>query len=197
MGEAIMPTRCPLAVAATSRIGRWLSLTSLVSWFPGGLVVAQHQPGQDSLGRANAHAGHNQHVMGDSAFSALQERGGRIMGVDQHRSAHRFDALPDGGRIELQSLAGDSADVAQIRRHFGEIHAAFVAGDFSTPLAVHATLVPGTALMAQRKDRIRYTLRELPRGAELRLMTEHPEVARAIHEFLAFQRGEHRAPGKE
>jgi len=191
-----MRTRLPLPVAPASRIG-WLSLAALLMWLPGLPVSAQQQPGRDSLVKAGAHAGHEHHVTGDSAFSALQERGGRIMGVDQYRSAHRFDALPDGGRIELQSLTDDSADVAQIRRHFREIQAAFVAGDFSTPLAVHATLVPGTAVMAMRKDRIRYELRDLPKGAELQLTTEDPEVARAIHEFLAFQRGEHRSPGRE
>ena len=38
----------------------------------------------------------------DSAFAALQERGSaaEAMGVDQYASAHLFDDLPDGGRIE-------------------------------------------------------------------------------------------------
>lgn len=176
--------------------GRWFPLAALVLWAVGQPAAAQ-QPVHDTLARSGDHTGHHQHGTGDSAFSALQERGGRIMRVDQYQSVHRFDALPDGGRIELQSLAGDSADVAQIRRHFGEIHALFVAGDFSTPMAVHATAVPGTGVMAERRSRIRYTLRDLPNGAELRLTTTDPEVVRAIHEFLAFQRGEHRAPGRE
>src|ERR1051325_8166932 len=55
----------------------------------------------------------------DSAFAAVQARGAdpQAMGVDQYTSVHRFDTLPDGGRIELQRNVDDSAGVAQIRRH--------------------------------------------------------------------------------
>jgi hypothetical protein len=43
------------------------------------------------------------------------------MGVDQYTSVHRFDALPDGGRIELQRAHDDSAGVAQIREHLRQV----------------------------------------------------------------------------
>ena len=75
----------------------------------------------------------------DSAFAALQARGAdpRAMGVDQYTSVHRFDALPDGGRIELQRAVDDSAGVAQIRSHLRAIAVAFATGDFGTPAFVH------------------------------------------------------------
>src|SRR5256885_7338898 len=69
----------------------------------------------------------------DTAFSALQTRGKMAMGVDQYESAHRFDALADGGRISLQMKDADSLAVAQIRAHLKLIQHAFRAGDFSTP----------------------------------------------------------------
>jgi hypothetical protein len=59
---------------------------------------------------------------------------------------------------------------------------------------VHDGEVPGTAVMVKRKDRIRYVRRVLPRGAELRLLTSDRAAIRAIHEFLEFQRREHRTP---
>src|SRR5690242_13928585 len=71
----------------------------------------------------------------DSAFAAMQERGKAAMGVDQYASTHRFDALKDGGRIELIRNDGDSTDVARIRAHMREIARAFANGDFSTPAA--------------------------------------------------------------
>ena len=148
------------------------------------------------MGMAHDHAA--MHGAGsDTGFAALQRRGRTWMGVDQYRSTHRFDALSDGGRIELQSDAGDSADVQAIRRHFTEIARAFKAGDFSIPGMVHQQEVPGTRVMAERRDRIRYTLADLPRGAELRLTTTDPEAVAAIHEFMAFQRREHHAGGRE
>jgi hypothetical protein len=37
----------------------------------------------------------------DSAFAQVQERGEKVMGVDQYISRHVFESLPDGGRIVL------------------------------------------------------------------------------------------------
>lgn len=114
------------------------------------------------------------------------------MGVDQYTSTHHFESLPDGGRIELQRDVTDTADVGQIRRHLQEITQAFEHGDFRIPGLVHDQAVPGTAVMGARRDRIRFEFRELPRGGEVRLTSSDPEALAAIHEFLAFQRQEHR-----
>lgn len=132
---------------------------------------------------------------GDTAFAALQRRGAVAMGVDQYTSTHRFDSLPDGGRIELQRDGDDPEGVAQIRRHLQEIARAFAAGDFSTPAFVHMRDVPGTAVMAAKRGAITYTYRDLPRGGEVRIVTRDAEAVRAVHEFLAFQRGDHHAGG--
>ena len=133
----------------------------------------------------------------DSSFAAVQARGAsqRAMGVDQYTSMHRFDALPDGGRIELQRDVDDSAGVAQIRSHLREIAAAFERGDFSTPAFVHDQQVPGTATMAARRSAITYSVRDLPRGGEVRITTTDPVALAAVHEFIAFQRQDHRAGG--
>lgn len=130
----------------------------------------------------------------DSAFRALQDRGKRAMGVDQYTSTHRFEALPDGGRIELQRDVDDSAGAATIRSHLREIARAFASGDFSTPAVVHMQEVPGVKVMTARRGEISYTYHDLPRGGEVRIQTKNPEALTAIREFLAFQRADHRAP---
>ena len=131
----------------------------------------------------------------DTAFTSMQERGRTAMGVDQYTSTHHFDALPDGGRIELQRDADDSAGVARIRAHMREIARAFKSGDFSTPAMVHMRDVPGARVMAERRALITYEQRDLPRGAELYIRTSDEGARRAIHEFMAFQRVEHHATG--
>jgi hypothetical protein len=138
---------------------------------------------------------HHPQPLGDSAFAALQARGKNHMGVDQYASTHRFDVLPDGGRIALQSDRGDSAAVAAIRAHMRTIAAAFARGDFATPGLVHAKSVPGTRVMAAKRAAIVYEPRDLPRGAEVRVRTRDAEALRAVAEFMAFQRAEHRAGG--
>jgi hypothetical protein len=147
---------------------------------------------------AASHASHAGHVSGaDTAFATLQQRGKTAMGVDQYTSTHKFDALPDGGRIELQRDVDDTAGVAQIRAHLKEIAKAFKSGDFSTPAFVHMQQVPGTAVMAAKRAAITYTYRDLPRGGELRIVTRDREAIDAIREFMDFQRRDHRAGGMD
>lgn len=131
------------------------------------------------------------HRRDDAAFTALQARGREAMGVDQYTSAHRFEPLADGGRIELQREVEDSEGVAQIRRHLQGIAVAFKAGHFDTPMFVHAQTVPGTAVMTAHRDAITYTYRDLPRGGEVRISSSDSVAIAAIHEFLAFQRMDH------
>jgi len=131
----------------------------------------------------------------DDQFVELQSRGRAAMGVDQYTSTHVFAPLADGGRIELQRDEADSAGRARILTHMGEIADAFARGDFTVPGFVHAQDVPGTATMARRRTEITYVVESLPRGGALRLRTSDSSAVRAIHEFLAFQRRDHRAHG--
>jgi hypothetical protein len=145
-------------------------------------------------------AQHDRHAAGqgqkDSAFHALQQRGKNVMGVDQYTSAHVFEALPAGGRIALQRELDDTAGVRIIRAHMMEVAQRFTAGDFSLSEAVHDTKdLPGVVQMRAARSAIRYTYRDLPRGGEVRLTTSEKDAIEAIHEFLRFQRRDHRSPG--
>jgi hypothetical protein len=131
----------------------------------------------------------------DSAFRALQDRGRTAMGVDQYTSLHRFDPLPDGGRIALLRDSTDAAGVATIRAHLRDISLAFAAGEFAVPGFVHGREVPGTRVMAVRKNAIRYVFHPLPGGGEVRIVTRDSAAVRAVHDFLAFQRMDHRVDG--
>lgn len=46
--------------------------------------------------------------------------------------------------------------------------------------------------MTRKAGAITYEFVELPRGGEVRMRTSDEEALRAIHEFLAFQRSDHR-----
>ncbi|HEU5040099.1 MAG TPA: hypothetical protein VFT84_04715 [Gemmatimonadales bacterium] len=129
----------------------------------------------------------------EARFAGVQDRGGVAMGVDQYTSSHVFEPLPDGGRIVLQRGSVDPAGTQVIREHMRRIAAAFAAGDFGLPGFVHAQKVPGTAIMAARREAISYTADTLPRGGEVRIRTTDSAAVRAVHEFLAFQRSDHHA----
>ena len=133
----------------------------------------------------------------DTSFAAMQERGKKAMGVDQYTSSHKFDATPTGGRIELQRDSVDAAGIAQIRAHMRGIAKSFAAGDFATPGFVHMQDVPGTKVMRAKRSVISYEPRDLPRGGEVVIRTKDSAAVGAIHEFMAFQRGEHHAGGMD
>ena len=141
--------------------------------------------------QAHSHSTHRS-AAADSAFAALQKRGAGVMGVDQYTSVHRFETLPDGGRIELQRDSGDTVGVRTIREHLRTIAQAFADGDFSASATVHAQAVPGTDVMRSRGKAIRYEFRSLAGGGEVRITTSDAAALRAVHEFLAFQRSDHR-----
>jgi hypothetical protein len=114
------------------------------------------------------------------------------MGVDQYTSIHHFVSTPDGGVVTLQRDTDDTTGIQQIRHHMAEIAAGFRRGEFAVPGFVHDRPVPGTAIMAARRDRIRYRTDSIPRGGELRISSDDPAAVAAIHQFLAFQRQDHR-----
>lgn len=144
----------------------------------------------------HARMDHTAHAPADSAFDAMQRRGRDAMGVDQYTSVHRFDALADGGRIELQRDRDDSAGTATIRAHMRDIARAFASGDFTTPTTVHLKSVPGADEMRARRRLISYLPLDLPRGGALQIRSSDPAAISAIHRFLAFQRDEHRVTAK-
>ena len=128
----------------------------------------------------------------DSAFRALQARGKSVMGVDQYTSAHKFEMLADGGRIVLERQENDSAGIATIRAHMRAVAEAFKRGDFSMSAQVHAMEVPGTRVLAGRRQHIEYTVEDLPRGAQVRITTKDEAALAALRQFFAFQNSDHR-----
>lgn len=129
----------------------------------------------------------------DSAYRGVQERGKMVMGVDQYTSRHRFEAAADGGSIVLVRDSTDTTGIATIRAHLQHIAQAFAGGDFTLPGVVHDREVSGTRIMAQKKSAIRYIYHPLAGGGEVRIVTRDSVALAAVHEFLAFQRMDHRA----
>lgn len=135
---------------------------------------------------------HAQH-MSAAAASAVDERGDKGMGFSHEKTTHHFRILGDGGAIEV--TANDPADEtsrAQIRAHLAQIAKAFTAGNFDTPMFVHAGMPNGVPIMQRLKSQIRYRYEELPTGGRVRITTVNEDAITAIHRFLRFQIKEHR-----
>ena len=122
------------------------------------------------------------------------QRGAAVMGFDQQLTVHQFLLFADGGAIDVSVKdPADDKNRAAIHSHLPHITAMFAAGDFEAPMLVHDSKnVPGTAVMATRKDRIRYEYVETPSGGRVNITSADPEAVAAVHAFLKFQIADHR-----
>ncbi len=123
----------------------------------------------------------------------VDRKGDQVMGFPHDKTTHHFRLRADGGAIEVEANAReDTANRDQIRNHLRHIAMKFSQGAFEMPMLIHSKAVPGSKVMAARKEKIRYNFEELPKGGRVSIQTKDPESLRAIHEFLRFQILDHR-----
>jgi hypothetical protein len=113
--------------------------------------------------------------------------------VDQAPAVQVFEALPNGGIIELQRASNDSVGMREIRTHLRAIAQAFISADVAAPPHLRLASAPGARVMLDRRNNIRFDYRDLPRGGALRISTADRIAQKAIWEFIAYQRNEHLA----
>jgi len=123
-----------------------------------------------------------------------QTHAAMVMGFDQRATTHHFRLYEDGGAIEVTvNEPGDVKNRDAIRSHLPHITMMFANGNFDAPMIVHdSSHVPGTAVMAERRDRIRYVYVETANGGRVEIVTTDPQALAAVHAFLSYQVTEHK-----
>jgi hypothetical protein len=126
--------------------------------------------------------------------ASQDRRGTMVMGFDQNLTSHHFLLFADGGAIDVS--ANDPSDAKNrdaIRSHLPHIAIMFGSGNFEAPMLVHDSgSVPGTKVMAERKDRLHYQYVETPNGGRVNIVTTDPQALDAVHAFLKYQIDEHK-----
>jgi hypothetical protein len=126
------------------------------------------------------------------SMDGMNERGDKVMGFDHLKTTHHFLLKNDGGVIKVEANdASDKESRDQIRGHLRHIAKMFSEGNFAAPMLVHSQNPPGTQVMKQLKDNIKYEFGENERGAQIRISTSDPDALKAIYDFLRFQIKEH------
>ncbi len=134
----------------------------------------------------------DQHQSKHDSMEAMNERGDKVMGFDHLKTTHHFLLKSDGGLIKIDANdASDKENRDQIRGHLRHIAKMFSEGNFSAPMLIHAQNPPGTAVMKQLKESIKYEFDANERGAQIRISTSDPNALKAIYDFLRFQTKEH------
>jgi hypothetical protein len=128
----------------------------------------------------------------DMTMMKMMERGDIAMGFNQNKITHHFVATPDGGKIIITALNGsDKQTIDKIKNHTLDIQKEFSEGNFNKPFFIHAQEVPGTKVMSEKKDLIKYNIRSLNKGSSLELTTNDKKLIDAITQFMEFQAREH------
>jgi hypothetical protein len=123
----------------------------------------------------------------------MMERGDIAMGFNQNKITHHFVATLDGGKIIITALNGsDKQTIDEIKNHTLDIQKEFSEGNFTKPFFIHAQEVPGTKVMSEKKDLIKYDKMEMKNGSILILTTNDTELIDAINQFMEFQARQHR-----
>jgi hypothetical protein len=118
----------------------------------------------------------------------MLERADIVMGFNQNKIVHQFVATPSGGKIIILALNGsDKQTINQIKDHVMDIRKEFSEGNFTKPFFIHAQEVPGTKIMSEKKDLIKYNILEMKNGFSLVLTTNNKELIDAIRQFVEFQ----------
>lgn len=133
-------------------------------------------------------------VTGQDHHRAMNERGAMVMGFDQEKTVHHFHLYQDGGAIDIAVKdASDAKNLAAVRAHLPHIASMFGAGNFGAPMMIHdSAAVPGTAILKEREELVRYEYRETPAGGRVDIRTADPAALAALHDFLRYQITDHR-----
>jgi hypothetical protein len=123
----------------------------------------------------------------------LDRRGAHAMGFDQETTIHHFLLYQDGGAIDVSvKVASDTTNRDAIRQHLPHLAMQFEQGRFDLPHFIHATDVPGTAVLTRLRDRISYKYDPTAGGGRVDIRTTDPEALEALHAFLRFQITDHK-----
>jgi hypothetical protein len=96
----------------------------------------------------------------------------------------QYSRNESGGRISLTFPGADSTALESHRLGLLELAAAIRRGDFRS-VWVLSPDSPGLQVLAERRSRLRCTLRPTARGAELVLLSDDDAVVAAIHQVLS------------
>ena len=136
---------------------------------------------------------HEEHLKQMQKDAALKKRGADAMGFDQDATVHHFRLTPAGGSIAVDVLRpADTTMRGEIRVHLEQIAGDFSNGDFGKPVATHAEVPPGVAVLQERRSAITYRYEETPLGARVVIETNDPKAREAVHAFLRYQITEHK-----
>lgn len=144
------------------------------------------------LPTSNRTVDHTTNTTGGFNQTAMLERGNIAMGFNQSMIHHHFMSTTTGGEIMIMSEnMSDVQTINEIKNHVKDIQYQFSQGNFTKPFYIHDQIVPGTDIMAEKKNLISYSIKDIDGGSVLILTTNDTQLLNAIQQFMNFQSSQH------
>jgi hypothetical protein len=122
----------------------------------------------------------------------VHNMGHHVMPFDLSKTTHIFEMTESGG--VQQVIAKDPSDYVQvtlIQQHIKHEAMRFSAGDFSDPILLHGSDMPGVKELATGAAQIKIEYMALPNGAQITFTTQDLHLITAIHRWFGAQLSDH------
>jgi hypothetical protein len=115
----------------------------------------------------------------------VHNMGSQVMPFDLSKTTHVFEMTGNGGIQQVIAKdPGDSAQIALIQQHIQHEVMLFSAGDFSDPMTLHGSDMPGVKELTAGAEEIKVEYAELPSGAQITFTTQNAGLTTAIHRWF-------------
>lgn len=131
---------------------------------------------------------------GASRQEQIAQKGASVMPFDLDKTHHTFEQNPAGGVETVRALdPQDGPQIDLIRTHLKDEADKFAVGDFSDPISIHGTAMPGMSALSVAGTRLRVSYAELQDGASITFASDDSVLVAAIHDWFNAQVSDHGA----
>ena len=122
----------------------------------------------------------------------VHDMGSNVMPFDLGQTTHIFEMTESGGIQQVVAKdPNDSAQIALIQQHIQHEVMLFSAGDFSDPMSLHTSEMPGVQELSAGAALIKVDYTALPNGAQITFTTQDLHLITEIHRWFGAQLSDH------
>lgn len=159
-------------------------------WLAGVVAALVLAAGGIGYGMATGHQAANGEAQAMVAHAA------QVMPFDLNATTHTFTKTPDGGVEQIvANSSGDEHNVTLIQQHLSRETDQFAQGNYSDPLAIHGTAMPGLQELQAGASRMQSHYEQLPTGAKITFTSGDTALVAALHTWFEAQTMDHSMPG--
>jgi hypothetical protein len=126
-----------------------------------------------------------------SRKAGVEKRSMQVMPFSMDATKHLFTPTSNGGTQTVLVIDGDAKQIPLVRLHLKKEAAAFAAGNFADPAAIHGTAMPGLKTLTNSQGRLSVAFEDVKNGATIIFMSHDTTVIHALHEWFAAQVNDH------